>query len=162
MSNGIGLTNGKLSYEDNLEILRDNGIEVSKKLLNMGATLLKAKLSRVQQNVTSTSYTPLTEWQVGIKTSGGLVLVYLETSTYVDTQGSGTIQLLIDNDPKKESRSGGNTVGVDVMQPFMWMGELVKGTHTLKFKAKVGSGQVNFGSTTHDSALYVVEFNNGG
>lgn len=156
----LGLVNTKLSVEDNLQILRDNGIETSKKLANLGTTLLKEKKSRVAQSTSSATYVPLTEWQFGVKTSGGLVEVKLET--YVAVNGNqAVIELLVDDAVKKEVNFGSVGLAYNNLA-LTWCGELVKGNHTFKFSVKSTTGNVDIGSTLYDSTCYVIEFNNGG
>lgn len=160
VSDGLGLPNQKLSYEENLEILKTNGIEVSKKLLNTGVTLLREKVSKNSQSVTSTSYVALTDWQFSIKTSGAIVAIFFNPIVGIDTN-TVSIDLRIDNVSEREvawnSADANTTMGSVVV-----FKELVKGNHTVKLYCKVSGGTGTIGNTTYNSAIYIAEFNNGG
>lgn len=161
MSEGLGLVNTKLPLEDNLETLRANGIEVSKKLLNIGATILKEKMSRSAQAITSTSFVALTDFQASVKCSGGLVIAWLEVYTKFDGAGNLDLQLQVDKAEKRTIAGIGLGANNIVSTPFMWLGELTKGNHVFKYYAKVNAGTQTVGNASSDSVLYIVEFNGG-
>lgn len=155
--NAIGLVNTELDLKQNLETIRQNEQETSKALLKIGGNLIKEKKSRVAQAITSTSYVALTEWQAGIKCSGGLVIIVF--NPYVTSATSTlTVQIMIDD---AEVRTGafGSAATVEDLLTMVIFKSLTKGNHTIKINAKVSGATITVGHTAIDSALYVAEFN---
>ncbi len=154
----LGMLNELMGQEATNAMLRDNTRKTGQALNFAGVSILTSKVSSVLQTVSATSYTPLTEYQFGFTSNGGLVIAL--GSIYVGVGNNTiTIQGNLDGE-QKILHVVGSPSTVNSHIPFVWSMQLPSGSHTFKFNAKVDGGAVEVGKSTSISTFYILECRN--
>ena len=153
--------NDNLEPEQKTKVLRENFLTLDKAIQGTNLLLLRNTASRVAQNISSSSYVALNEWQSAITSNGGLIVVLWETYVKYDGSGNISFQLVIDGGSQKEISGMGLAANNIIQNPFSWCGILNAGTHAFSFQAKVTGGTQIVGNTSSDSTLYVLEYMKG-
>jgi hypothetical protein len=136
--------------EEIRETLKKNSLEIMRNVNKLGVSLLVDVNSRTAQATTSATYSKLTDFQAGFKTSGGLIIIM---GVLHSSMNDGDVQLKVDDEEKKVFGNVGSTIAM----PILWIGSLPEGSHTAKLYFRANGGTSTIGSTTRDSFMYVVE-----
>ena len=147
------------SPEDALRVQTTNAKLIQQGLDKLGINVLKSQVNRVVQNVSSTSYVQLTNYQFSVTASGGTIIVLfnpvlaynvLTLSIRCDIDGLPVREMLF---VSQDNHSATPTMTI--------VQNLNAGQHTIKFYGKVDGSTAVIGHASYDSAVYVLEIMKG-
>lgn len=126
-----------------LESIRYNFLKVGATNLKAGAYQLLALKVSTAQNVSSATYTNLTQFAGSFNASGGLVNVC--GAVIAITNGNlAVLELYIDDFAVANFTQSSTTLVVSSV-PITYSGQLSAGKHTWRIKAKADTGTATFG-----------------
>lgn len=136
-----------LTPEEKDQMIQDNFQSLGKQQYLIGAQILVDLLISVQQVVSATSYTDLTQFKAGVVSSGGMLEVNANIVMYADNV-TAVYGLFVDAETvPREEVTFGPSVAARASISLRKSIKLGEGQHVIKLKAKVNGASAIFAET---------------